>query len=77
LEKFHSRIIHGLVDDRFDKKAIPVRKYFNHLIIFFLFLIIYFSLILFLCKNSRDVNKETKILKALDLLELPCRAVNK
>jgi len=26
LEKFHSRIIHGLVDDRFDKKAIPVRK---------------------------------------------------
>jgi len=30
LEKFHSRIINGLVDDRFDKKAIPVRKYFNH-----------------------------------------------
>ncbi|CAF1016252.1 unnamed protein product [Rotaria sp. Silwood1] len=56
LEKCHSRIINGLIDDRFDKKAIPVR-----------------NLIQFLCKNTRDVNKETKILKTLDLLELPCR----
>ncbi|CAF3653024.1 unnamed protein product [Rotaria sordida] len=56
LGKFHSRIINGLVDDRFDKKAIPVR-----------------NLIQFLCKNTRDLNKETKILKTLELLELPCR----
>ncbi|CAF4178785.1 unnamed protein product [Rotaria sp. Silwood2] len=56
LEKFHSRIINGLVDDRFDKKAIPVR-----------------ILIQLLCKNNRDLNKETKILKTLELLELPCR----
>lgn len=33
------------------------------------------SLIQFLCKNTRDNNKETKILKTLDLLELPCREV--
>ena len=26
LEKLHSRIINGLISDRFDKKAIPVRK---------------------------------------------------
>ena len=34
-----------------------------------------FSLIQFLCKNTRDLTKETKILKTLDLLELPCRTV--
>ncbi|CAF0980766.1 unnamed protein product [Adineta steineri] len=56
LEKMHSRIINGLVDDRFDKKAISVR-----------------NLIQYLCKNTRDSNKETKILKVLEFLELPCR----
>jgi hypothetical protein len=29
LEKFHSKIINSLVDDRFDKKAIPVRRYLS------------------------------------------------
>ncbi|CAM4854342.1 unnamed protein product [Rotaria socialis] len=56
LEKIHSRIVFGLVDDRFDKKAISVR-----------------NLIHFLCKYKSDSNKEAKILKALELLELPCR----
>ncbi len=37
----------------------------------------YFSLVQFLCKNSRDVTKEMKILKTLELLGLPCRAVIK
>jgi hypothetical protein len=56
LEKIHSRILNSLVDDRFDKKTIAVR-----------------NLIQFLCcKNSRDIYKETKILKALEFLELPC-----
>ncbi|UJR30175.1 hypothetical protein I4U23_017715 [Adineta vaga] len=55
LEKFHSRIINGLIDDRGDK-TISVR-----------------NLIQWLCKNARDVSKETKILKALEYLELPCR----
>jgi hypothetical protein len=63
LEKFHSRIINGLVDDRFDKKAIPVRKYFNHWIIF-IFLI---SLILvwfnFYVKTVVMSRKKWKFLK--------------
>ncbi|CAF1212762.1 unnamed protein product [Adineta ricciae] len=55
LEKFHSRTVNSLIDDRSDK-TISVR-----------------NLIQFLCKGTRDVNKETKILKALEYLELPCR----
>lgn len=74
LEKCHSKLIHSLVDDRFDKKAIPVRKFVEESPLV-RSCILGFSLIQFLCKTTRDLTKETKILKTLELLELPCRTV--
>jgi len=71
LEKIHSKIIHGLINSN---KSLPVQRYNSDFVVSNL-VIISFSLIQYLCRNNRDINKETKIRQALEYVKIPCQTV--
>lgn len=67
LEKIHSKIIHGLINS--DKK-IPIQRYYSYFFSSMIFGFDRFSLIQYLCRNTRDNSKESKIRHALEYVRI-------